>query len=186
MVTLSLSLFSCSETGRGDTIDRLGNLHLLLSDFSHHQRVLAAAQVAPQLVRYIQHLTISAGSQAKALSVSSRMFFKVVLHGGDMELVSQLVPILVERTVLLFNIPSFQTEMRKYELSLSPPFSLSLSLPLSYPIHHSLQGHSRTVAGHILPLPPISGRLLPRHRRVPPDIAQPDAGWGTLLRSSSM
>ena len=43
----------------------------------------------------------------------SRMFFKVVLHGGDMELVSQLVPVLIERTVLLFNIPSFQTEMRK-------------------------------------------------------------------------
>jgi hypothetical protein len=41
------------------------------------------------------------------------MFFKVVLHGGDVELVSQLVPVLIERTVLLFSIPSFMTEMRK-------------------------------------------------------------------------
>ena len=33
----------------------------------------------------------------------------VVLHGGDVSLVSQLVRVLIERTILLFSIPSFQT-----------------------------------------------------------------------------
>jgi AP-5 complex subunit zeta-1 len=84
--------FLRSETGRGDTIDRLGNLHLLLSDFSQHQRVLAAAQVAPQMVR---------------------MFFKTVLHSGDVSLVSQLVPVLIERATVLFAVPTYQTEMRE-------------------------------------------------------------------------
>ena len=34
----------------------------------------------------------------------------VVLHGGD---VSLLVRVLIERTILLFSIPSFQTVMRR-------------------------------------------------------------------------
>ena len=33
----------------------------------------------------------------------------VVLHGRDVSLVSQLVRVLIERTILLFSIPSFQT-----------------------------------------------------------------------------
>ena len=37
----------------------------------------------------------------------------VVLHGGDVSLVSQLVRVLIERTILLFSIPSFQTVMRR-------------------------------------------------------------------------
>ena len=43
--------FLRSENGKGDTIDRLGSLHLLLEDFAGHQRVLAAAQAAPLLVK---------------------------------------------------------------------------------------------------------------------------------------
>ena len=37
----------------------------------------------------------------------------VVLHGRDVSLVSQLVRVLIERTILLFSIPSFQTVMRR-------------------------------------------------------------------------
>ena len=37
----------------------------------------------------------------------------VVLHGGDVSLVSQLVRVLIERIILLFSIPSFQTVMRR-------------------------------------------------------------------------
>ena len=36
----------------------------------------------------------------------------VVLH-GDVSLVSQLVRVLIERIILLFSIPSFQTVMRR-------------------------------------------------------------------------
>lgn len=43
--------FLRSENGKGDTIDRLGSLHLLLENFSSHQRILATAQVAPLLIK---------------------------------------------------------------------------------------------------------------------------------------
>lgn len=81
-----------TETGKGDTIDRLSTLHHLLGDFSGHQRVLAAAEVTPLLLR---------------------VFFKTVFYSGEAGLVSQLVPLLLERTVLLYNIPAFQTQVRK-------------------------------------------------------------------------
>jgi hypothetical protein len=43
--------FLRGENGKGDTIDRLGSLHLLLEDFSGHQRIIATAQVAPMLIK---------------------------------------------------------------------------------------------------------------------------------------
>ena len=42
--------FLRGENGKGDTIDRLSSLHLLLEDFSRHPRIIATAQVAPLLV----------------------------------------------------------------------------------------------------------------------------------------
>lgn len=43
--------FLRSENGKGDTIDRLGSLHLLLLDFVEHERVKAVSQVAPLMIR---------------------------------------------------------------------------------------------------------------------------------------
>lgn len=43
--------FLRTESGHGDTIDRLTTIQHLLSDFSAHQRVIAAAQCVPLLLK---------------------------------------------------------------------------------------------------------------------------------------
>jgi len=45
--------FLRSENGKGDTIDRLGNIHHLLLDFVGHERVKGVSRVAPLLLKYV-------------------------------------------------------------------------------------------------------------------------------------
>jgi len=84
--------FLRSENGRGDTIDRLSTLHHLLGNFSSHHRVMAAAQITPLLLK---------------------LYFKTVFYSGDVAVISQLVGVLLERMVMLYNMTSFQAEVRR-------------------------------------------------------------------------
>ena len=61
----------------------------------------------------IMTLSFYSGDVAMAASAAPRVFFKTVFYSGEAGLVSQLVPLLLERTVLLYNIPAFQTQVRK-------------------------------------------------------------------------
>ncbi len=45
--------FQRSESGRGDTIDKLKSLVFLLEDFSEHQRVVEMARVTPLLIKCV-------------------------------------------------------------------------------------------------------------------------------------
>ncbi len=47
-------------------------------------------------------------------SYCPRLYFKTVFYGGDSELISQLVTVLLERIIILYSIPSFQGEVRRY------------------------------------------------------------------------
>ncbi len=42
-----------------------------------------------------------------------RLYFKTVFYGGDGELISQLVPVILERIIMLYSIPSFQDSVRR-------------------------------------------------------------------------
>lgn len=84
--------FLRSESGRGDTIDRLTLIQQLLSDLSQHPRVTGAAEITPLLLR---------------------VFFQTVLCGGDALVISQVVGVVLERNTLLFNIPAFQEGIKK-------------------------------------------------------------------------
>ncbi|XP_064407104.1 AP-5 complex subunit zeta-1-like [Halichondria panicea] len=83
--------FQRSESGRGDTIDKLKSLVFLLEDFSEHQRVVEMARVTPLLIK---------------------LFFKTVLFSNDREVLSQLVTVVMERSVLLYKIDFYQSQTR--------------------------------------------------------------------------
>lgn len=80
------------ESGRGDTIDRLGLLHQLLGDLSQHPRVNGAAEITPLLLR---------------------VYFQTVLYGRDAGVISQVVGAVLERSTLLFAIPAFQEGIKR-------------------------------------------------------------------------
>ncbi|XP_065898353.1 AP-5 complex subunit zeta-1-like isoform X2 [Dysidea avara] len=83
--------FLRDSVGRGDTIDKLGQIHALLMEFSSHARVIAAAEVVPLLLR---------------------LYFRTVLTKGSRDLVSSLIPVILERVVQLSHITSYQSEVR--------------------------------------------------------------------------
>ncbi|XP_022102411.1 AP-5 complex subunit zeta-1-like [Acanthaster planci] len=80
------------RSGQGDTISKLGFLHKLLSDTSSYPRVVPVSQAVPVLLR---------------------LYFQTVVANADGSLLCQLVPVMMERAGLLFNIPSFTLEVRK-------------------------------------------------------------------------
>ncbi|XP_038068818.1 AP-5 complex subunit zeta-1-like [Patiria miniata] len=80
------------RSGQGDTISKLGFLHKLLSDTSAYPRVVPVSQAVPVLLR---------------------LYFQTIFAHADSGLLCQLVPVIMERAGLLFNIPSFTQEVRK-------------------------------------------------------------------------
>jgi len=42
-----------------------------------------------------------------------RLYFKTVFYSGDVAVISQLVGVLLERMVMLYNMTSFQAEVRR-------------------------------------------------------------------------
>uniref|UniRef100_H3AAJ6 Adaptor related protein complex 5 subunit zeta 1 n=1 Tax=Latimeria chalumnae TaxID=7897 RepID=H3AAJ6_LATCH len=81
-----------SESGTGDTIDRLSLLHEVLLDMASRPRIVQCAQVVPILLQ---------------------VFFSVVPQFADGVLVNQLVQVLLERSSMLYNIPNFRAEVQR-------------------------------------------------------------------------
>ena len=80
-----------AEAGHCDTIDKLDTLLLLLSDMSSHPRVLATCDVAPLLLS---------------------CYFQTLLAANDKALASRIVPIILERSRLLYNGSEFRVQVR--------------------------------------------------------------------------
>ncbi|KAK3580715.1 hypothetical protein CHS0354_005718 [Potamilus streckersoni] len=86
------NFFTRVEGGHGDTINRLESFHAVLQDMANHPRVLVCSQIVPVL---------------------TRVWFSVILEKTHSEFVSHLLPVLMERTNLLFRIPEFQDDIKK-------------------------------------------------------------------------
>ncbi|XP_013416069.1 AP-5 complex subunit zeta-1 [Lingula anatina] len=81
-----------NESGHGDTISKLGDLHAVLKDMMQSPRVLVCLQVVPVLLK---------------------VYFKTVLSLGDFELCSQLLPVLLERVGVLYGIDQYRNDIKK-------------------------------------------------------------------------
>ncbi|XP_048758954.1 AP-5 complex subunit zeta-1-like [Ostrea edulis] len=86
------NFFTRVEGGHGDTINRLSSFLKILADMSQHPRVVVCSQIVPVLLR---------------------IWFDVILDEASSEFVSQLIPVLLERTALLYNIPGYQEDVKK-------------------------------------------------------------------------
>ncbi|KAK7507173.1 hypothetical protein BaRGS_00001108 [Batillaria attramentaria] len=83
--------FICrSEGGQGDTINKLSNLHKVLEDVKTSARVTCCSQVVPVLLR---------------------VWFNVVLAEGDQKFVEHVLPVLLERSGLLYDIPDCKADV---------------------------------------------------------------------------
>ncbi|XP_046362626.2 AP-5 complex subunit zeta-1-like [Haliotis rufescens] len=80
------------DGGHGDTIDKLSSLHNILSDMKSYPRVVVCSQAVPVLVR---------------------VWFSVVLEEVGAEFAGQLLPVMLERSSLLYTIPEFQNDIRR-------------------------------------------------------------------------
>lgn len=80
------------ESGTGDTIDRLSQLHEVLSDMARRPRVVQCAQTVPILLQ---------------------VYFKVVTQFADGPLINQLALVILERSSLLYDIPDFKAEVQR-------------------------------------------------------------------------
>ncbi|XP_078274538.1 AP-5 complex subunit zeta-1 isoform X2 [Rhinoraja longicauda] len=80
------------ESGTGDTIDRLSQLHEVLSDMAQRPRVVQCAQTVPILLQ---------------------VYFKVVTQFADGPLINQLALVILERSSLLYDIPDFKAEVQR-------------------------------------------------------------------------
>ncbi|KAJ8037015.1 AP-5 complex subunit zeta-1 [Holothuria leucospilota] len=78
--------------GQGDTINKLEVLHSLLASLTSHPRVLYTAE---------------------AVLVLLRIYFDTVIESADYDLMIHLVPIIIERTSLIYNIPGYAQEVHK-------------------------------------------------------------------------
>ncbi|XP_071943809.1 AP-5 complex subunit zeta-1-like [Antedon mediterranea] len=96
------------QSGQGDTINRLEFLHQLLEDLKHHPRVNICSQGVPVLLR---------------------LYFETILEQGDYALFCKLVPVIMERSALLYNTHSYHKEVRNVlQTSLLNIFKQSPSL----------------------------------------------------------
>ncbi|ELU06156.1 hypothetical protein CAPTEDRAFT_227527 [Capitella teleta] len=80
-----------NESGVGDTVDRLEDVHSILAVLSKSPRVRVCSEVVPSLLR---------------------CFFAVLLEEANLDTLSCLVPVILDRVTLLFQIPEFQSSVR--------------------------------------------------------------------------
>ncbi|CAL8304761.1 unnamed protein product [Merluccius merluccius] len=80
------------EAGSGDTIARLGKLHELLAEAVDWPRVVQSAQAVPVLLH---------------------VYFNAVVTVANDNLLAQLISVLLERSSLLFNIPTYLKETHR-------------------------------------------------------------------------
>ncbi|XP_063961965.1 AP-5 complex subunit zeta-1-like [Lytechinus pictus] len=81
-----------SQSGKGDTINKLDFLYKLIDKLASHPRVMICSQAIPSLVRH---------------------YFKTVLQHADYDLVSELLPIILERSAIIFPITLYQDDIRR-------------------------------------------------------------------------
>lgn len=86
------NFFTRVEGGHGDTINRLSAFHDILGDMSQHPRVIVCSQIVPVLLR---------------------VWFQEVLEEGSPDFISKLLPVLLERSALLYNIPEFKMDVKR-------------------------------------------------------------------------
>lgn len=84
--------FTRGEGGQGDTINKLGKFHKILEDYTRHPRVIVCSQVVPALLR---------------------IWFEVILEEASTDFVSHLLPVLIERCGLLYNITEFKADVKR-------------------------------------------------------------------------
>ncbi|XP_038123258.1 AP-5 complex subunit zeta-1 isoform X1 [Cyprinodon tularosa] len=80
------------ESGSGHTIDRLSTLHDLLAEAADWPRVVRCAQAVPLLLH---------------------IYFNTVVTVADEKLLAHLVLVMLERSSLLINIPSFHKDVHR-------------------------------------------------------------------------
>uniref|UniRef100_A0A674NM48 Adaptor related protein complex 5 subunit zeta 1 n=1 Tax=Takifugu rubripes TaxID=31033 RepID=A0A674NM48_TAKRU len=82
-----------TEAGTGsDTIDRLSTLHELLAEAADWPRVVRCAQIVPVMLH---------------------VFFNAVIKVADEQLLAHLILVILERSSLLLNIPSYSKEIHR-------------------------------------------------------------------------
>ncbi|KAL4240767.1 AP-5 complex subunit zeta-1 [Mactra antiquata] len=86
------NFFTRAEGGHGDTINRLSQFHAALQDMMEHPRVLVCYQTVPVLLR---------------------CWFNVILEECDEKFAEQLLPVLIERTGVLYGIPEYQSDIKR-------------------------------------------------------------------------
>ncbi|PIK43296.1 putative AP-5 complex subunit zeta-1 [Apostichopus japonicus] len=79
-----------AKGGQGDTINKLHILHSLLSSMSTHPRVLYTAE---------------------SVLVLLRVFFNTVCEYAEYDLMTNLVPVIIERTSLVYGIQGYREEI---------------------------------------------------------------------------
>ncbi|KAM4530541.1 AP-5 complex subunit zeta-1 isoform 2-T2 [Odontesthes bonariensis] len=81
-----------AEAGSGDTIERLGRLHKLLAEAADWPRVVRCAQTVPVLLH---------------------IYFNSVVAVADEKLLAHLILVMLERSSLLLNIPTYSKEIHR-------------------------------------------------------------------------
>lgn len=81
-----------AETGSGHTIDRLRTLHELLAEAADWPRVVRCAQTVPVLLH---------------------VYFNTVVTVADEKLLAHLILVMLERSSLLLNVPSYSKEIHR-------------------------------------------------------------------------
>ena len=49
-----------------------------------------------------------------ALMIINRVWFNVILEEGNMDLVTELVPVVMDRISLIYGIPEYQKDIKRY------------------------------------------------------------------------
>ncbi|KAK3090624.1 hypothetical protein FSP39_013238 [Pinctada imbricata] len=86
------NFFTRVEGGHGDTINRLSAFHAILKDMSKNPRVIVCSQTVPILLN---------------------LWFEVVFKEGSKEMFTELIPTLLERSGLLYDIYEFKVDVKR-------------------------------------------------------------------------
>ncbi|XP_059152850.1 AP-5 complex subunit zeta-1-like [Physella acuta] len=81
-----------SESGQGDTIDRLSSLHSVLKDCQGSTRVMVCSQLVPILLR---------------------IWFKSVQTSEDPAFIGLLIPVILERSGIIYSIPELIEDVHR-------------------------------------------------------------------------
>ncbi|ESP03920.1 hypothetical protein LOTGIDRAFT_230221 [Lottia gigantea] len=87
-----LTFITRVEGGHGDTINRLDSLHGVLDDLKNNPRVTVASQTVPVLLR---------------------VWFEEILENGGNDFAIQLLPVMLERSILLYPKPDFTADVKR-------------------------------------------------------------------------